>query len=151
MQLTNAGEYAVRAMLSMALQPKGTVSTILDVAREGDIPLPFLRKIVPLLTRSGYLHSSRGIGGGISLAKEADAITLLDVVEAIEGPMMLNNCLLEPTMCHRQPYCAVHLVWREAQEKLKETLGRYSIAELAASSGKHKPRIRRTNQWSSNK
>jgi Rrf2 family protein len=143
MQLTNAGEYAVRAMLSMASKPKGTVFTILDVATEGDIPLPFLRKIVPLLTRSGYLHSSRGIGGGISLAKEADKITLLDVVEAIEGPMMLNNCLFEPQMCHRQPHCAVHLVWREAQDKLKETLGKYSIAELAGSWGIHPPRARR--------
>ena len=131
MQLTLTGEYAVRAMIHLASVPSGTLAQISDISAQWGVPENFLRKIVPLLSKSKLIASRRGNGGGIQLAKPAESITLLDVIEAVEGPMYLNKCLIGPEFCVRTRWCAVHCVWSEAQEKLKEILRGKSIAELA--------------------
>jgi len=131
MQLTMTGEYAIRAMICLASKPAGTVMQIYDISREWDIPESFLRKIVQLLSKAGFINSHRGVRGGIELAKPAESISLLDVIEAIEGKLFLNKCLVRPQTCRRDRWCAVHLVWHEAQQKMKETLGSRSLASLA--------------------
>lgn len=131
LQLTMTGEYTVRAMLHLASKPQDTIVQISDIAQQCDIPENFLRKIVQLLTRANLVLSHRGVGGGIELAKPAEAIPLLDVIEAAEGKLTLNKCMIHPGFCYRDAWCAVHLVWEEVQEKMKETLRSKSIAELA--------------------
>jgi Rrf2 family protein len=131
LQLTMTGEYTVRTMLHLATQPAGAIVQIAEISRQWDIPENFLRKIVQVLAKSRLILSRRGIGGGIELAKPAENITLLEVVEAAEGKLALNKCLVRPGMCRRDPWCAVHLVWCEAQKKMKEILSNKSIAELA--------------------
>jgi len=134
LQLTMTGEYTVRAMLQLAAKPHGTMAQISDIAQQGEIPENFLRKIVQLLTRSNLILSHRGVGGGIELARPAEEITLLEVLEAAEGKLALNKCLIRPGWCYRDAWCAVHLVWSEVQEQMKEILRRRSIAELAQQS-----------------
>lgn len=134
LQLTMTGEYSVRAMLHLAGQPPGTVVHTSEISRQWEIPVEFLRKIVQLLSKAGLILSRRGVGGGVELAKPAEEITLLEVVEASEGKLALNKCLMYSGFCHRDPWCAVHSVWAEAQEKVKETLRAKNIAELAAQS-----------------
>jgi Rrf2 family protein len=129
-----AGEYTVRTMLHLAVQPAGAIVQIAEISKKWDIPENFLRKIVQTLAKSHLILSRRGIGGGIELARSAEKITLLEVVEAAEGKMALNKCLVQPGRCHRDPWCAVHLVWHEAQEKMREILSSKSIAELARQS-----------------
>jgi Rrf2 family transcriptional regulator, iron-sulfur cluster assembly transcription factor len=132
MQLTLTGEYAVRAMIHLASVPPGELAQISDISARWDIPENFLRKIIPSLTRSGMIASRRGNGGGVSLAKPAESITLLDVIEAVEGPMYLNKCLIGPEFCNRTAWCVVHCVWSDAQDTLKGILRSKSIAELVA-------------------
>ncbi len=134
LQLTMAGEYTVRTMLHLAAQPMGAIVQISEISRQWNIPENFLRKIVQALVKSSLILSRRGIGGGIELAKPAENITLLEVVEAAEGKLALNKCLVQPGRCHRDSWCAVHLVWYEAQEKMKEILSSKSIADLARQS-----------------
>jgi len=134
MQLTMTGEYAVRAMVHLSSLPHGTVVSVAEVSRKWDVPVTFLRKIVTKLARAGMIASFRGNGGGISLARPARELTLLDVIQAVEGAMALNVCVLSPDSCHRTPWCAVHAVWCEAQQKLREVLASRSLAELAAAS-----------------
>jgi len=131
LQLTMTGEYTVRAMLHLAARPHGTVVQIYDIAQQWDIPENFLRKIVQLLTKSNLVLSHRGVGGGIELARPAEEITLLEVLEAAEGKLALNKCLIRSGWCYRDAWCAVHLVWSEVQEKMKEILRSRSIVELA--------------------
>jgi Rrf2 family protein len=126
------GEYTVRAMLHLAAQPQGMLVQIYDIAQQWDIPENFLRKIVQLLTKSNLVLSHRGVGGGIELARPAQDITLLEVIEAAEGKLALNKCLIRPGFCPRDSWCAAHLVWNEEQESMKEILRSKSIAELAA-------------------
>ncbi len=134
LQLTMTGEYTVRTMLHLASKPRGTVVKICDIAQQWDIPETFLRKIIQLLTKSSLVLSHRGVGGGIELAKPAEEITLLDAIEAAEGELALNKCLIHAGMCQRDSWCTVHLVWGEVQEKMKEILRSKSIAELARQS-----------------
>jgi Rrf2 family protein len=134
MQLTMTGEYAVRAMVHLSSLAHGTVVSVADISRDWDVPVTFLRKIVTKLVRAGMINSFRGNGGGIALARPAHDLTLLDVIEASEGTMGLNICLLSLDACHRTPWCAVHTVWCEAQQKLREVLSSRSLADLAASS-----------------
>jgi Rrf2 family protein len=131
LQLTMSGEYAVRAMVHLSSLPHGTVISVADISRDWDVPVTFLRKLVTKLARAGMVTSFRGNGGGIALARPAQEITLLDIIEAIEGAMALNICLLSPEACHRSPWCAVHVVWCEAQTKLREVLSSRSLADLA--------------------
>ena len=130
MQLTMTGEYAVRAMMHMSSLPFKATAQIADISRQWDIPENFLRKIVAQLSKSRLLRSQRGSGGGIALAQRADSITLLDVIEAVEGKMFLNKCLIGPDACSRSGHCAVHIVWCEAQQQLRQVLAKRSFAEL---------------------
>lgn len=134
LQLTMTGEYSVRAMLHLAAKPRGVVVHTNDIAEAWEIPKEFLRKIVQLLSKSGLVHSRRGVGGGIELAKPAEEISLLEVIEASEGKLALNKCLIHSGFCPRDSWCGVHLVWAEAQEKVKEVLRSKTIAELATES-----------------
>ncbi len=132
MQLSRAGEYAIRAMLHLAAMEGRGVAQISVISRTWDIPESFLRKILQLLTRAGLVTSSRGSGGGFALARSAAEITLLNVIEAVEGKLFLNKCLIGPGFCDNTSWCPVHVVWEKAQRALKEILGGASLADLVA-------------------
>lgn len=130
MQITRRADYAVRTMLDVAgVEPRGVALTG-EVANRQGIPAPFLAKIVLALTRAGLLRSFRGSRGGIALAKPADQITLLQIVEAVDGPIAMNRCVLWPGECERSTGCSVHKVWCETRTLLAEHLGRISLAAL---------------------
>jgi Rrf2 family protein len=131
MQLTMTGEYAIRTMVHLSRITPGTVVQIADISATWEIPETFLRKIVARLARAGLVRSNRGVGGGVTLGRPADQITLLEVVEQIEGPLTLNRCLMEPTSCTHTTHCSVHTVWSEAQEVLRARLGSKTFADLA--------------------
>ena len=131
MQLTMTGEYAIRTVVHLSRLTPGTIAQISDVSKKWSIPEKFLRKIVARLCRAGLVKSHRGVHGGISLARPSDQITLLQVVEEIEGPMALNRCLVEPDFCTRTSVCNVHDVWNETQGKLREFLSTRTFAELS--------------------
>lgn len=130
MVITRATEYAIRAVLFMAMQPPGTTVLKKDICREQDITPAFLTKILQPLIKSGIVGSQRGVRGGFFLNKDADTITLLDVIKAEEGPIHLNLCLEEAGTCDRDTCCPVNRVWQEARAGLVETLDRYTFADL---------------------
>jgi len=93
MQITRAGEYGVLGLIALAKRAPGSVVMINQVSREEDIPKSFLAKIFQCLARSGLVHSVRGTGGGFSLARKPEEISVLEIIEAIEGPIALQRCL----------------------------------------------------------
>lgn len=132
LQLTRGGEYAVRAMMYLARHPVGHVSALRDICREQDVPESFLAKIFQSLTRAGLVTSHRGAHGGFSLARPAGGITIRAVVEAIDGPIALNACVLWPEECHRSDACPMHAVWERAQERMMSVLDEVTVDELVA-------------------
>ena len=135
MQITRRADYAVRTMIEVARAGMSTTALTHEVAARQGIPAPFLAKIVMALTRAGLLRSYRGSGGGIALAKPADQITLLQVVEAVDGPIAVSSCVLWPDECARSGGCPVHEIWCEARSLLVNRLKATTLAELADRSG----------------
>ena len=101
-----------------------------DIAREEDLPQPFLSKILKVLSSRNILHSVRGPGGGFRLARSADEITLLDVVEAIDGLTQFEECALGWKTCQDDKPCPLHTSWKQMREGLREHLIRTSVADL---------------------
>lgn len=132
MQITRQADYAVRAMLYLAQQRPDTLATTAQIAREQHIPQTFLAKIMSQLSAAGLVHSTRGAHGGVRLARVAGDISLLEVVEAIDGPMLLNECVADPKNCPLGPNCAAHQVWCQAQADLVERLEKTKFSSLAA-------------------
>lgn len=130
LQLTRDGEYAVRAVVFLAAQPEGKVSLINEISEVQEVPKSYLSKIMQHLTRSGLVKSRRGARGGFMLARPAGSITLREAIEAVEGPIFLNVCLIKKGECHRDDLCPVHPVWKEAQKKLMEVLDGKTLADL---------------------
>ncbi|GAB4335357.1 MAG: Rrf2 family transcriptional regulator [Candidatus Abyssubacteria bacterium] len=131
MQITRAAEYAIRGILYLSLQPKGSVCLLSEISERQQIPPSFLSKIFQNLSRAGIVNSSRGTGGGFALTKGPEDITLLDVLEAIDGRISLNVCVTNGNACGNQPVCAVHGVWCQAQENLLDLLRSKTFSELA--------------------
>ena len=101
-----------------------------QIAQEKSIPPSFLAKIVSQLSVAGLLQTSRGARGGVSLAKPAENISLLDVVEAIDGPILLNDCVTNATTCSYDDDCPLKDVWCDAQKMLVDRLAKANFAQL---------------------
>jgi Rrf2 family protein len=131
MKLTRGGEYGIRGVMYLAQQDNGKVSMLSAIAKAQDVPPRFLAKIFQALAKAGVVKSHRGAKGGFSLARPASEITIKDVIEAIEGPIQLNVCLIAESECERDKFCSVHSVWEDAQAKMMDVLSRKNFAELA--------------------
>lgn len=130
MQITRQADYAVRAMAYLTqLGPDKRAATS-QIAEEKQIPPSFLAKIVSQLSVAGLLNTSRGARGGVSLAKTPTEISLLDVVEAIDGPILLNECVGDISNCPFGESCTVRAVWCEAQRNLVNHLSSTNFGQL---------------------
>jgi Rrf2 family protein len=118
MQITRQADYAVRAVLYLAqLGPEQRAATS-QIAQEEQIPPSFLAKIVSQLSVAGLLQTSRGARGGVSLARSPEEISLLEVVEAIDGPITLNECVAGVGACTFGETCPMRPVWCDTQAEL---------------------------------
>lgn len=130
MQITRQADYAVRAILYLAEKGSGTRVSTAQIARERNIPLTFLAKIVSQLSVAGIIHATRGARGGVSLARPADKINLLEIVEAIDGPVALNECVIDSDLCPQGDLCTVRAVWCDAQAELVKRLAQTHFGML---------------------
>ena len=132
MQITRQADYAVRAMLFLAkLEPNQRAATS-QIAEVQKIPPSFLAKIISQLSIAGLIHTSRGARGGVLLSRPAASISLLEVVEAIDGPISLNECTLTPDICDFADDCPMHKIWCETQDELVKKLRKTTFGALAA-------------------
>lgn len=131
MQLTRAADYGVRVMIHLAGLPADARASRADLAEAAECPEQFLSKVLQALTRAGLVRSHRGNTGGFELSRDRRCATLLEVVEAIEGPIRLNLCLNSDHSCSRQGWCPAHAVWVDAQAAVSEVLRNARIGDLA--------------------
>lgn len=131
MQVTRAADYAMRAMIYLARQEVGKLSNIKNIAEQEKVPEKFMRKLIHILHKSGYIESERGKYGGVRLLKRPEFITILDVYEAIEGPIAINICLKGPDLCDFQDTCSVCGVWQQAQDAFVKVLKQHTLKEMA--------------------
>ncbi len=129
MLVTRETDYAVRTVLYLARERDRNVS-VTEIAQTMHIPKSFLAKILQRLVRHHILQSMRGVKGGFMLAKEPSEITLLAVMEAIQGPAGINVCAIDSRRCRMSSTCAVHPVWVEIRKEVERRLKKQTIAKL---------------------
>ncbi|NQV49955.1 MAG: Rrf2 family transcriptional regulator [Candidatus Marinimicrobia bacterium] len=132
-RLTKAGEYGLRAVRYLVENIDQERISIGDISINKKIPEPFLRKLFKPLVQQGIINSTRGVSGGVRLARNPKDITVLEVVEALEGPLALNECLLDDSACEFLSECGMHDVWEEAQAAMAKVLRSRNLSDLAKS------------------
>ena len=136
MQITRQADYAVRAVAYLSKLGDGKRAATSLIAEEQRIPPSFLAKIVSQLSVAGLLQTSRGARGGVSLARKPEEISLLEVVEAIDGPIMLNECVADPTVCVFGDTCQIRPVWCDAQAELVQRLSSTTFDRFVNGNGR---------------
>lgn len=132
MKITAKSRYALRILLEVALHGDDGPRTIKEIAAAQTLSEKFISRIVVLLRRAGLLLTERGVKGGLRLARHAEKITLLDVVEATDGPLAIVHCLARPGACRRQGRCAAETAWGGVNEALSDALRRTTLADVVA-------------------
>ena len=140
MRLSSMADYAVVTMAAAARHCGGVRVSAGQLAEETGLPVPTVQKLVSRLTAAGLLRSSRGVGGGLKLARPAAAITLADIVEAVEGPIALTPCLERGRIdgkqdgrhdCTLEQACHVRPHWPIVNEALRGALAQVPLTRLA--------------------
>lgn len=132
MRLSSMADYAVVTMSAAARHCGGARVSATQLAEETGLPAPTVQKLVSRLTAAGLLRSSRGVGGGFKLARPAAAITLADIVEAVEGPIALTTCVDEGREeCSLDACCAVKPHWPIVNAALRGALAGVPLTRLA--------------------
>ena len=133
LSLTKRGDYAIRLLLRLAAEGPGHRATTNELAAACDIPRGNVPTIVNVLARAGILTNTPGPRGGCSLARDPAEVSILEIIEAIEGPMEASNCLLDSRRCHdKDRECALHDAWSKGREAAITALARTSLANAAA-------------------
>jgi Rrf2 family protein len=139
MQITRQADYAMRAVVYLSRLGSDQRAATSQIAEDQHIPPSFLAKIVSQLSVAGLLQTSRGARGGVSLARSADEISLLEVIEAIDGPILLNECVADYGVCTFGESCVLRPVFCDAQTALVSQLGETSFGDILSTNGNSLP------------
>ena len=131
MRISSRCEYGLRAMIYLARAERDEPVPLTEIARREDMPTAFLERILARLREGGLVASTRGASGGYRLSRSAGAISVADIVTAIEGPLSLVGCLPDEGGCARAGSCASQRVWRRLDDAISRALGDISLDELS--------------------
>jgi len=132
-KLSNLADYGVELMCCIALRPTEVHSSA-GLALGSHIPLPTVSKILGKMVRAGLLRSHRGLRGGFALAVQASDISIADIIEAVDGPVQLTNCLGEETSdCDRISSCGTRSQWYRINEAVKGALDQVPLSQMIES------------------
>ncbi len=140
-EVTKKAEYAISALVELALHPDEYISSK-EIAKRQNIPPNFLPQIIATLGSRGWVEGVRGPGGGVKLLTSPSQITVREVVELIEGPVAITRCLMREGGCSQLGRCPLHSIWAQAQEALLKVLGDTTMRDVVDS---HNALQRQTN------
>src|ERR1022692_2843921 len=135
MLYSRSAEYAIRAVVHLAALAPGDYALAKTIAAETGIPSHFLAKILQELARDGFLKSSKGPGGGFRLGQTAEDISMLRIVEAVDGPGRFDRCIGGSPECNDRAACGMHDSWKALRSRIIDYLGGTSVADLAKALG----------------
>ena len=142
LRISTKGRYGVRFMLELALQYGNGPVYLKQIAENQDISDNYLSQLIIPLKSAGLIIASRGAHGGYILAREPGAINLREIVEALEGPIAVVECVTAPIICKKSESCAARDVWSSASAKFAEYLQSTTLADLAKQEhDKHKKKF----------
>lgn len=121
-QISRRADYAVRIMIELGLQGEGTAVPARQIARRTGVPKAFLHKIAADLVKADLVRTYAGPGGGVALARPLPAVNMLQILEATDGPVCLNLCLIRPQECPLDQICSAHTTWGRLQTIIVQEL-----------------------------
>ena len=139
--MSTRGDYAARALLSLALHATERPTSVKEIAERTSLPQPYLEQILLALKGAGIVVSKRGVGGGYVLAREPAAITLGDIVSAVDGPIVVGD-FGEPHQngaCDHEGQCVLLAVWAGVGDEMRRLLDGLTLADVAAMARGQKP------------
>ncbi len=128
---SRACKYAIRALVRMAQQPEIKQWSVHNLANQMDIPAPFLAKNFQTLAKKDVLNSAKGRQGGFSFAKPPNEITIIEVIESIDGPELAHQCTLGFPECGDANPCPFHFEWKKVRAELIGVLATKTIRQFA--------------------
>lgn len=141
MSVSTRGDYACRALLSLALHETGCPTSVRDIAERTNLPQPYLEQILLSLKGAGLVRSKRGVGGGYLLARDPAEITIGAIVSAVDGPIGLGD-FGQPHQdgaCDHEGQCVLLAVWSETATAMRSMLDSYTLADVAAMTNGQRP------------
>jgi Rrf2 family protein len=130
MLLNRATDYGMRVMVDLASQPVATKAVAGEIAERQQIRPAFLSKVLVRLSQANLVRTCRGATGGAHLARPPEKINLLEVVEAMQGAIVLNDCNIEYPPCPLKETCRMTPIWREAKDNLEGLLRRTTLVNV---------------------
>jgi Rrf2 family protein len=131
MEIGREVDYAVRAILELATHAEGVRLSSAEIAERAEIPAPFLTRILLRLASNGIVSTAQVVKGGVILSRAAAEISLLEVVEAIEGPISLDRCQRYPDLCPRDCDSAIYPAWGLVRGQLRNSMDEVKFSTLA--------------------
>jgi Rrf2 family iron-sulfur cluster assembly transcriptional regulator len=125
-KVSTRGDYAARALLSLALHGEDRPTSVKEIAERTSLPQPYLEQILLAVKGAGLVQSKRGVGGGYVLARSPDQITLAEILAAVEGP--LTTLMEEHDHC--EGHCILQEVWVCVSEEMRQLLEGFTLADL---------------------
>ncbi len=132
--MSTRGDYAARALLSLALHGDDGPTSVRDIAERTGLPQPYLEQILLALKGAGLVRSKRGVGGGYVLARPPEDITLGEVVSAVDGPIVVGDFGRphEGGACDHEGQCVLLTVWADVGEHMRQHLDSFTLADMVA-------------------
>ena len=134
MKVSTRGDYACRALLSLAMHADGTPTSVRDIADRTALPQPYLEQILLAVKGAGLVRSTRGVGGGYVLARDPSQITLAEIVSAVDGPIEVGDFGRphQNGACDHEGQCVLLAVWADVGEHMRQLLEGQTLADVAA-------------------
>ena len=130
MKLSTKGRYGVRLMIDLATHYGEGPILLREIAKREEISEKYLSNLVNPLKATGLVEATRGVHGGYILGKAPAEITMKEIVEVLEGPLCLVECVEKPSVCDRSTGCIAHDLWREAADEMTQVLEKYTLADM---------------------
>jgi Rrf2 family iron-sulfur cluster assembly transcriptional regulator len=136
-KVSTRGDYASRALLSLALHREVGPTSVRDIAERTGLPQPYLEQILLALKGAGLVRSKRGVGGGYVLAREPEEITLGQIVSAVDGPIVAGD-FGQPHQngaCDHEGQCVLLAVWADVGDSMRRYLDSFTLADMVTRTG----------------
>ena len=130
MRLSTKGRYGTRALLEIALHEGNSPIQLKDIAKNQQISRPYLEQLMRPLVAGGYVNSSTGPKGGVSLAKHPSDIKMIDIIQLYEGSIALVSCIDNPDVCDRSSSCVTRDLWSELKDAMSDVLASKTLQDL---------------------
>ncbi len=133
-RMSKETDYGIVVLAYFASAQEGLKQNAREVAMESQLPLPMVRKVLKILAREGLLVSQRGVKGGYSLARGGERISIAEIVQAMEGPLAMTECIEAPGECRHEPVCGLRTSWQKINEIIFEALNSTTLSDLTGQS-----------------